>query len=343
MRGAPLSGRLRAAFVDVAVVVAGLALLVAACGHSPREAFSSLLGGAFGSIGSIVISLLKTGPLLWTGLGVTLAFRAGVWNIGAEGQFYAGALGAAATALALPPGPFAALTALAAGALAGALWGFLPAALKVRWGVSEVLGTIMLNFVALELVSWAVHGPLQESSRFYPQSERIAESSQLAPLLEGGRLHWGIPLALLAAAALHVFLTYTSAGFRLRAAGFNPRAARLAGIAPETSWLLALCVGGGLAGAGGASELLGVTHRLYERFSAGYGYTAIAVALLGGLEPAAVVLAALFFGALEAGSGTMQRVAGIPSVLVTLLQGAILVLLVARRSSSDVAAARRAL
>lgn len=325
---------------DAGFVALMLALLVAVCGHSPAAAFSSLFEGAVGSFESFSLTLLKMGPLLWTGLGVALAFRAGVWNIGAEGQFYVGAVATAAAGLALPGGAGASGLALLAGAGAGALWGACAAVLKARYGVSEVLGTIMLNFIALELASWAVHGPLQEASRFYPQSERLPAASTLWRLGAGSRLHLGILLALLAATALHVFLVHTGTGLRLRAAGFNPRAARLAGIAPERSWLIGLAAGGALAGLGGATEILGVTHRLYERFSSGYGYTAIAVALLGRLEPWAVVLAALFFGGLEAGSGAMQRVAGIPSVLVTLVQGVILVLLVARRERPGAAAGR---
>jgi simple sugar transport system permease protein len=283
-----------------------------------------------------VATLQKTTPLLLGGLAVALSFRAGAWNIGAEGQLLAGALAATAIATRALPGapafvavPCLLLAAAAAGAALGALAGWLRAAR----GVSEVLSTLMLNFVALQLVALAVHGPLQEAAGAYPQGDALPAAARLPALW---RVHLGVPGALAAALAVHWLLFHTPTGFRLRAAGLAPRAARFAGIAPERHAALALGLAGALAGLAGAIEVSGVTGRLFEGISPGHGYTAIAVALLARLSPLGVVPAALFFGALEAGAGAMQRQAGVPSVATEIVQGAVVLL------SLGFAAARRA-
>ncbi|MDP3773908.1 MAG: ABC transporter permease [Gemmatimonadales bacterium] len=279
----------------------------------------------------VIAALIRGTPLLITGLAVALAFRAGIWNIGAEGQFYAGAVAAAwigtrwgvhSPLIVLP------LVMIAAG-LAGALWAAAPALLRARFGVLEVITTIMLNFVAEHLVSFLVQGPLQESGHTYPQTDPIAAAARLAPIVPGTRLSWAFPLAVLLAVVMWVFFERTRAGFALRATGANPIAARIAGRIPVTRVATtAFLVSGAIAGLAGAAEVSGVTFALYERLSPGYGYTAIAVALLAGLHPLWIVVSALFFGALEAGAAMLQRTAGIPSVTVYAIEAAIILALV---------------
>jgi simple sugar transport system permease protein len=323
--------RVLPSFVAIAAAFAVSALIVAAAGGSPVLAFAALVEGAFGSADGLSEVAVKTCPLLLTGIAVAIAFRAGLWNIGAEGQLLAGAvamawLGGVGTSLpawqAIPIG-------LAASALAGGLWGGAAAFLRVKRNVSEVIGTIMLNFVAAGLVSYIVHGPLMESAGRYPQTDAVGLAMRLprfTPLL---RVHTGLLLAFAAAALSHVLLFRTVVGYEMRAVGLNREACKLAGIRPGRLTWITLLTSGGLAGLAGGIEVSAVTFRLYERFSPGYGFTAIAVALLGRLHPAGVVLAAILFGALEAGSGAMQRAAGVSSVLVSVIQATVIFSLIA--------------
>lgn len=295
-------------------------LVLIAAGSDPIAALGALLGGAVGDRYALANTALKTCPLILTGLAVAIAFRAGVWNIGAEGQLLVGALAATAagSAAGTLPAPLPVVSALAAGMLAGAAWGGLAALLRVTRNVSEVIGTIMLNFVALRLVGWAVHGPLMERAARYPQSDPLPAAALLPTLV--GRVHAGTLLAVLAAIAVWVVLFRTAVGFRWRAVGANPRAAAVQGFDPNRALVSVMLTSGALAGAAGAIEILGVTGRLYGQFSAGHGYTAIAVALLARLHPGGVVAAALLFGALAAGAGAMQRVAGVSAVFVSVVQ-----------------------
>jgi simple sugar transport system permease protein len=310
------------AAAGAALVVAGA--VIAALGFPPLEALRALVSGSLGSSAAWTATLLKTGPLLLTGLSVALAFRCGVWNIGAEGQLLAGALAATAIATRVAPdAPAVLLLPLVAlgGAAAAAALGALAGLLRATRGVSEVISTILLNFIAIQAVAWAVQGPLQEASGGYPQSDALPAAARLPAL---GRLHAGVWIAFAAALAVAWLLFRTPLGFRLRAVGLSPLAARFAGISPERHGIAVFAIAGALAGAAGAFEVAGVTGRLYQGLSPGYGYTAIAVALLARLHPLAVVPSALFFGALEAGAGAMQREAGIPSVATQVVQGVVI-------------------
>lgn len=317
--------------MPIAVVVGALAasaVVLLAAGANPVLALGALAEGALGDGFAIADTLGKTSPLVLAGLAVAIAFRAGVWNIGAEGQFLMGALAATAAAipLAAAPGPIALVAALGAGAAAGAGWAAIAAVLRVQRNVSEVIATIMLNFVAIRLVGFAVHGPLMESAGRYPQSEALAASARL-PMLASG-VHSGVAIAFLLVPVTWFVLHRTALGFRWRATGDNAEAARLAGLAPSGAIVSAMIASGALAGLAGAIEVTGVTGRLFELFSGGQGYTAIAVALLARLNPLGVAASALFFGALAAGSGSMQRVAGVSAVFVAIVQAlAILALL----------------
>lgn len=301
-----------------------LAAAVAALGGAdPWTAVRALLVGSVGSPASLAATLVKTSPLLLTGVAVMLAFRSGVFNIGAEGQFLVGAL--AGTVAGTLPGPDAGrwLLVLACGALAGGAWAVIAAGFRIGRSVNEVITTILLNFVALYLVSYAVDGPLQEAARQYPQSDPLVPGAMLSRLA-GSRLHAGIALAALASVAVGGLLSYTALGLRLRASGLNAPAARLAGFPVRRDLLVAFALSGALAGLAGAVEIAGVTGRLYERISPGYGYTAIAIALLGNLRTGGVVAAALFFAALATGAAAMERSAGVSAVLVLGVQGATL-------------------
>ena len=275
----------------------------------------------------MLATLVRTTPLLIAGLAVALAFRAGIWNIGAEGQLLAGAAMAAWIGTQwTPPSAFAALIVIfPAALLAGALWAAIPALLKIRFGVLEVITSLMLNFIAEHQVGFLVHGPLQEAGHTYPQSDPIAPAARLAPLVGGTRLTWAFPAAVVLAVLLWVFIERTRPGFAVRAAGANPLAARVSGQinVGRVTWIVFLS-SGAIAAVAGAAEVAGVTFALYEHLSPGYGYTAIAVALLARLHPLAVIGSAIFFGALEAGAAILQRSAGIPSVTVYAVEAAVI-------------------
>lgn len=307
------------------------ALVVLLAGGDPWLALRALSEGAFGSVDGWSEVAVKTCPLLLTGLAVAIAFRAGVWNIGAEGQLLMGAivmawLGSRPIAFLGPLGlPFA----LGAATLAGGIWAGIAGLLKIRRGVDEIISTIMLNFVALGVLGYLVHGPLMEAAGRYPQTDAVVTSMRLSRLIHPYRVHSGLGIALVTALASYLLLFRSVLGFQLRAAGWNPEAARLAGIPIARCIGISLVISGALSGLAGGIEVSAVTFRLYERFSPGYGFTAIAVALLGRLHPAGVVLAAVLFGALQAGSNSMQRVAGISSVLVSIIQATVIFSLIA--------------
>jgi simple sugar transport system permease protein len=321
-----LAARALAPVAAAALALALASLALALLGYPPLPALRALALGAFGSSAAWTATLLKAAPLLLTGLAVALSFRCGVWNIGAEGQLYGGALLATALATRLAPadaGGWLAPLVLLAGAVGGGLFGAVAGWLRAARGVSEVISTILLNFVAIQLVAWAIQGPLQEGARAYPQSDPLPSGALLPGI---GRLHLGLPLALVLAFAIHALLANTALGFRLRAVGLSAVAARFAGLSPERLGTLALTLAGALAGLAGAGEIAGITGRLYDGLSPGTGYTAIAVALLARLEPLAVVPSAIFFGALASGAGAMQRDAGVPSVATQLVQGLVILL-----------------
>jgi simple sugar transport system permease protein len=323
-------GGFTAPLVILAGSLAGMALVLSLAGYDAALALDALWRGAFGSLDAFASgTLVRAVPLVLIALGFALALRGGMLNIGAEGQFLAGATAAAWLGVHLAGWP--AIAALPATWLvafaAGLLWVVVPVVLRVRYGVLEVISTLLLNFVAEALVSFMVQGPLQERTGIYPQSDPIAEAARL-PLFPGTRLHLGIVVALAIAAGLWFFFARTLGGFRLLAAGSGPRAAALIGRIDVTrTAAAALLVSGGLAGLAGAMEVGGVSYALYPNLSPGYGFTAIAVALLARLHPPAIVAAGLFFGALETGAGAMQRDAGIPAVIVYVVEAVVILAL----------------
>lgn len=310
--------------VAIASIFVALALILAAgtlLGHPPREVLPLLVSGSVGSPFALRGTLSKAVPLLLTGLSVAIAFRAGVWNIGAEGQFLVGALAAFVAA------PYGSVAAMLASMVAGAAWASIASAMRVWRNAPEVLTTILLNFTAIHILGWCVNGPLRERAGLYPQSDAVAAE---LPRLSG--MHAGVLIAPAVAIGLYMLLYRTVTGLRLRATGANPFAARYAGIDVDRQVISAMAISGAVAGLAGSIELLGVTGRLFERFAAGYGYSGIAVALLAQLDPIAAIASALFFGALGTGAGELQRSAGISATAATLGQAIVILVLVASAS-----------
>ncbi len=315
----------------VAAVVLGLAVLYAGlevAGFDAEAGLRALWMGAFGSLDVFTSStLVRAVPLILIGLGISVAFRGGALNIGAEGQFYAGAIAATWVGLHMAgqPGTIAIAALLLAAAIAGLCWVAVPVWLKLRFGVTEVISTLLLNFVAVSLVSFMVQGPLQERGLIYPQSDAIAEAARL-PVLPGSRLHAGLVLAVAGGLVLWFLFARTLWGFRLRAVGMSPRAAEVSGrIDSQRMGAMALLLSGAIAGLAGGVEVSGVSYALFQNLSPGYGFTGIAVALLGGLHPIGVVIAGILFGALEAGAGAMQRDAGVPAVAVYVVEAVVII------------------
>jgi ABC-type uncharacterized transport system permease subunit len=309
------------------IIVVAMGGAVRAAGFAPAPALMSLWSGAFGSLDAFLsATLVRTIPLLLIGIGVVVALRAGVINLGGDGQLLAGAVAGTWVALTWPGGGVAAvLVAMLAAGVAGALWTVVPAWLKIRFGTLEVVSTIMMNFVAMYAVSFLVRGPLQEPTGIYPQSANVPVLNQLPILVDGSRLHAGIILALAVAVLAWVVLEHTATGFRLRAVGSNARAAAMAGrIDVGRVQRNAFLVSGALAGLAGGVEVLGVTFAVYENLSPGYGYSAIAVALLARLGPLRAVASALLLGALAAGATAMQRDAGVPAGAAAAVEAALI-------------------
>lgn len=307
------------------------ALLIVAAGVDPLTAYAVLIEGAFGTLEQIGSGLNRSTPLILAGLGVMVAFRAGAFNIGAEGQIAIGGLGATALALAAPglPGPILLPLALFGGALAGGLWASLAALITLWRGVHEVVVTLLLNFVALLFVGLMLAGPLEQPGMGFPQSPMLPQSSMLPIVLPATDLHAGFFLALLCVAGFHVLLWRMPLGFEIRAAGQSSSAARYAGINVGRTFFVAMSTSGMLGGLAGAVEVMGIHYRLIEGFSEGLGFDAIAVALLGGLSPLGVLPASLFIGFLKTGAGFMQRGAGVPSSVVLIIMGLAILLVMA--------------
>lgn len=317
------------AAIIAALLVSGLILLVS--GYDPVKAFAAMWQGAFADLRTITELLIKATPLILIAAGLAVAFRASIWNIGAEGQFYAGAVASTAVGIYLGDLPAIALVPLLllAAIVAGALWGMLAGWLKVRFGASEIVTTIMLNYIAIIGTGYLVTGPMIEGAGRYPQTAKIAEAAMLHRFLPPTRLHIGFLIALAVCLVLYVVLFKTSAGYAIRAVGINADAARYAGIDVRKNVLLAMAFSGGAAGLAGAVEIAGIAFRLYQHISPGFGFDAIAVALLANNNPLGIIFSGILFGALRSGSEMMQITARIPSVLVFAIQGLVILAVVA--------------
>lgn len=344
-------GRLDALFIPLIAGAGGLlvgAVMLLLLHANPIDAYIAMAQGAFGSPNSIADTLVKSTPLLFVGIGICIAYRGGVINIGGEGQIVLGSLAAAAVALTFPGLPAWVMVpaALLAGFVGGAFWGAIAGVLKSYFRVNEVLSTVMLNFIAIQFMGFLLHGPLLDpteldSSIRVPQTERLPIASDLARWVPT-RLHLGVAIAIVMAILVYIFLWRTTIGYRIRAVGLNAVAARYAGISVARYQVLAILLSGAFSGLGGAVDVLGVTHRLFTDgsltgFTGNAGFNGIVVALFGGLHPLGTIPASILFGALLVGANSLQRSVQVPSSFVTTLDGLIVIFVV----SSQIWARRR--
>ena len=328
-----LSPVLTIAAVVVALIIG--AVVLAFIGGDPIRVYLHIIDAAFGDIGVLSDTLVKATPLILTGLACALAFRMRLWNIGAEGQFLLGAWGARAVVLApiLPAGTPAIVVIpamMVAGALAGAVWGLVPGLLKARLGVNEIITTLMLNYIALAWIQFWVFGPwseggFQQTDEFPREAwlPRLTDFSEQFPILAGLTTHLGLIFAIVAAAIMSAVFSRTRWGYEMRLIGDNARAARYAGIDTARYIIVVFAISGALAGLAGMSEVTGAVHRLQDRISPGYGFTAIIIAYLAGFGPWRVVLASILFGALILAGREIQ-----PSGVPAMIQGVILFCLI---------------
>lgn len=285
----------------------------------------------YAAIYPITESLTIATPYIFAGLAVAVGFRCGLFNIGAEGQFFMGALGSAFVGYSISGLPwFIHLPlALLGGATAGAIWGAIPGYLKAKFGAHEVVNTIMMNYIAYRLSDWLLNGPMKARG-FRPVTPNINVTAELPRFFPDPlRFNWGFPLALLFAFLVWWFLFKTTLGFEIRAVGANPDAAKYSGMSVVRNFVLVMTLSGALAGMAGATQVLGIDHWVGQGFSAGYGFDSIALALLGKSHPLGVVLAALLFGVLRGGATTMQSLAGIPIHIVSVIQGMVIIFVAA--------------
>ena len=319
---------LYATLIALAITAVIIGLLVAIVGVSPLDAFSSLYDGAFGDRESALETLVQATPLILTGLAAAIAFRAGVWNIGGQGQFIAGAIGTWWVYDTMPglPAPLLFVAMFAGAAVFGAVWASVASVLLVRYGTNEILTTVMLNFVIDYMLSWLLSGHWQANNTPYSQTERMVDSAFLPRFFDDSRLHLGFAVALAMAAVVHFLVRRTTLGFELRAIGVNKQAASYKGISVGAATIAVMAVSGALAGLAGSGELLGLHHRINFEFGEQLiGFTGIIIALVARLHPAGVIVVAIAFAGLLNGSTQMQVGTGIPAALVQVIEGVALV------------------
>jgi simple sugar transport system permease protein len=321
----------------VAMVVGAVMLL--ALGANPIEAYGALLEGAFGSTNAVAETAVKAVPLLLVGLGICIAFRGNVINIGGEGQMIVGALLAALVGLSLPEGPGWVIVPLALlmGFAGGALWGGIPGLLKAYFGVNEILSTVMMNAIAVQIMNYLLRGPMidpaqKELASQIPQTARLAEAFHL-PRLSPTRLHLGAAIAIVLAVLVYILLWRTTLGYRIRAVGQNPDASRYGGIRVRRHMVVALLLSGAFAGLAGATQVYGLNYRMITDgsatgFTGSAGFNGIVAALFGQLHPIGAIPASFLFGALLVGANKLQRVMQVPSAFIIALNGLVVVFVV---------------
>jgi ABC-type uncharacterized transport system permease subunit len=332
--------------VLAALLIGAVMLLL--LGANPVQAYAALLEGALGSVSGITQSLVKATPLLLVGLGICIAFRASVINIGAEGQIILGAVMATWFSLQFREwaGWLLIPMTMIMGFLAGALWGFIPGVLKARLSVNEILSTVMMNAIALQFMNFMIRGPLIDpagvtAGQYLAQSEKLPEQVWLPRLIPQTLLHTGAIIAVILALVVYIFLWRTTIGYRIRAVGLNPDASRYAGIRVPFYQALSLTLAGGFAGLAGVIEVIGVQHRLLDGITSGYGFSGIVAALFGGLHPLGTIPAAYLFGSLLVGADKMQRAVQVPSALISALLGLVVLFVVGAQYYARKRAARR--
>ena len=332
----------------MAVLAVALALLVGAViillmGESPVAAYRAILYGAFGNINNLSETVVKAAPLVLAGAGLAIAYRANMWNIGAEGQIYVGGMAAICVGLYLGDLPAVIVLPLAAlaGFIGGALWAGIAGILKVRLGIDEVINTIMLNYIAALGVNWLIHGPLKDPAAGFPRTAMIPINAQLPILIPHTRLHLGVVMAIVLAVLLQWILWRTSLGYRIRAVGQNKTAARYGGINVGRTMMIAMLISGGMAGLAGMNQTNGLHFRMLQDISGGIGFTAIAVALLAGNQPIATLLSGFILAALDVGANAMQIRAHVPIEVVKIIQGLVILFVVGREYFNRRILARR--
>lgn len=315
---------LLAVVILVTAIVPALFILMA--GKNPLVAYGALLAYTLGTQAGFYEVLTQCIPLTMVGLGVAVAFRAGVFNIGGDGQLVMGAMISfmLAPLVAPLPMPLGIIVYLAFGFIGGGVLGALVGWLRVRFKASEIIVTIVLNFIVLQILSWLIRGPLQEPSRLMPWSDYLPESLLMLPLIDGSRVHAGLFVAAAAVVVVAILIKKSAFGFKLLVVGKNPFAARYAGLQEGRVVILAMLISGGLAGLAGSVQIAAIHERLQDDFSAGYGQAAIAIALMARLSPVFVPLAALLFAVFYVGAGVLQREAGIPFPIVKIIEGVVI-------------------
>ncbi|MGE4584828.1 MAG: ABC transporter permease [Sphaerochaeta sp.] len=319
---------LTSVLLTVLVCIVSL-VCIAMGGSSIPKALSSFVKGIAGSPYALAEVLVRATPLIFAALGVSIGFRTGFLNIGAEGQLYMGAIAITAVGLkcSFLPSFLLVPLVLAAGFLAGGLWALFPGFLKAKFGLSEVINTIMLNYIAINVVGILVRTSLKDPTYPYPMSPMLPSFLSFPLLLPPTRLHAGFLLALISALLVYLLMFRTATGFCMRAVGFNSRASLCSGISVGKQVLLSSLLSGGLAGLAGVSEIAGLHHRLLEGISPSYGYIAIVVALLGRNHPLYIIIASCLIAALQVGSMAMQRASGVPTSIASIIMGLVVVML----------------
>ena len=311
------------------ITIAVGTVLIMMSNANPAEAYANFFKGIFGNLNGFCEVFVKATPLIFTGLGCAVAFRTGFFNIGAEGQFYVGALTASMVALNVQ-GAAGIVLALAAGFLAGGVWALIAAVFKAKLGISEIIVTIMLNYIAINLVGIAVRTFLMDPAGSVPQSAKFDTSVWLPQLLPPTRLHAGFILALVSVAVVWFLLEKTTVGYEIKVVGFNKRAAACNGISVMKNIVISAFLSGGLAGMAGVVEVLAIQKKLLEGISSNCGYTAVLIALMAGNHPVGVIVASVAMAAMQVGANTMQRQLGVPSAIVDILIGLVVLLILAK-------------
>lgn len=325
--------------VSVGAFLASLligAVLILLNGDSPALAYASLFSGAFGSAKGIVGTLSSATPLIFTGLGVAVAFKAGMPNIGAEGQLYMGGMAAAVVGIYAPlSGPVHLLASIAAAVVAGGLYGLLPAVLKVKTGTNVVVTTLMLNYVAKLFTSYLVNYPLKAAGTPIGMTEVVKESARLPVIYEGSRFNLGFVLAIIMAIMLFIYFRNTRGGYEMRMVGENPEFAEYTGIFAGRKILQSMFISGALAGIGGAVLVLGIQYKFVQNISPGYGFDGLTIALMAGFNSIVVLPISILFGALRSGGLSMELLTNVPSELSSVIQSIVILFLASKTSFTD--------
>ena len=305
-------------------------IIIAAQGVNPVEAYYYLIQGAMGSVDNLIGSIVKTIPLAITGLAVVFSYKANIFNVGAEGQLYLGAVAATlvGTSFIGLSSPIHIFLCLALAAIFGGAFAFIPGYLKAYKGFNEIVVTMLLNYIAVLFISLLVHGPMKEKGAFYPRSAMLEQTAQL-PKIAGTQLHSGIFVMIAITLIVYFIFKKTTLGYQIKAIGASPRAATYAGMNTKKLLVIVMVISGAIAGIAGAVEIMGVHLRVIENFSVGLGYDAIAVALLANLNPLGAILSAFFFGALRNGANSMQISTGVPTSIIGIIQALTVLFVVA--------------